>query len=81
MINLFSLKIVLFELTIIFDVMIEPFSSDAGSDADVEVFRMVVGDGVHLGQVEADAAVQSWNSGLESCSRAVRNDRNVFRKT
>ena len=64
-------------LTIIFDVMVEIFSGDAGPDADVEVFRVVVRHVLHLGDVDADAAEQGRDSGFESRSSAVRNDRNV----
>jgi hypothetical protein len=58
--------------------MVEVLTGDAGSDADVEVLRVVVLDRVHLRQVETDAAIQSRNSGLQSGSGSVWNDGNVF---
>ena len=64
--------------TVIFDVMIEVLAGDAGSNTDVEVLRVVVLDRVHLRQVETDAAVQSRDSGLQSGSGSVWNDRNIF---
>ena len=64
--------------TVIFDVMIKVLAGDTGSDTDVEVLRVVVLDRVHLRQVETDAAVQSRDSGLQSGSGSVWNDRNIF---
>ena len=56
----------------------EIFASDSRSHADIEVFRVIVGDGVHLGHVEADAAEEGRNSGLETSAGSVRDDGNVF---
>ena len=58
--------------------MIEVLAGDARSDTDVEVLRVVILDRVHLRQVEADATVQSRDSGLQSGSGSVWNDRNIF---
>ena len=57
--------------------MVEIFSGDSGPDADVEIFRVVVGDVLHLGDVDADAAEQGRDPGFESRAGAVRNDGNV----
>ncbi len=65
-------------LTIIFDVMVKIFSGYSGPDTNIKIFRMVIGNGVHLCNVEANSAVQGRNSGLEARAGPVRNDGNVF---
>ena len=55
--------------------MVEGLAGHARLDRHVKVLGVVVGDLVHFGQVEADAAVQRRNSGLQSGSSAEGDDR------
>ena len=65
--------------TIIFNVVIKIFPGNSWPDTDIKIFRMVIGNRIHLGQVEADSAVKSRNSGFESRAGPVWNYWNVFR--
>ena len=47
-------------------------------DTDVEVLRVIVDDVLHLGNVDADSAIQGRYSGLETGAGAVGDDGNVF---